>query len=196
MTGTAPLPAGERCSAHPSRPAVDRCPTCDRPRCGTDAAGLAANGPRPDCPLCATVKEPVVGRPHRQPPGELELLVRAALAGLAVCLLSGPVASQYVESGLFAYVGPFVIGVVSGAASLRAAVTDGRGRLGTRVRAIAAALSVLGVAFGFSLEGSQPLLSGGTLLPYLAAVAGAVLWTVPPRTTPRRTSGQGAGTEA
>ena len=139
---------------------------------------------------------PVSGRPHRRPAGEAELLVRAALAGLAVCLISGPVASQYVESGLFAYVGPFVVGVISGAAALRAALTDGRGRVGTRVRAIAAALAVLGVAFGFSLEGSQPLVSGGTLLPYLAAVAGAVLWTVPPRTAPRKTSGQGAGTEA
>ncbi len=138
----------------------------------------------------------MAGRLHRQPPGEPELLVRAAVAGLVVCFISGPVASQYVESGLFAYVGPFVIGVVSGAAALRAAVTDGRGRLGTRVRAIAAALAVLGVAFGFSLEGSQPLVSGGTVLPYLAALAGAVLWTVPPRTTPRKTSRQGAGTEA
>ncbi len=111
---------------------------------------------------------------------------------MAVCLLSGPVASEYVQSGLFAFLGPFVVGVVCGAAALRAGRTDGRGPLGVRVRAVAAVYALLGVALGFSLEGSQAIVSVSTALPYLAAVAGAVLWTIPPRVRTR----QGAGTEA
>ena len=190
MPVTAAPTALDRCAAHPSRPAVDACPVCARPRCGADAAG-------PACALCAAPPmERTVAAAPRRTASDLERLVRAGLAGMLVCLLSGPVASEYVQSGLFAYVGPFVVGVVCGAAALRAARTDGRGPLGTRVRAAAAGFAVLGVALGFSLEGSQPIVSLGTALPYLAAVAGAVLWTVPPKASRSRKSGQGAGTEA
>jgi len=107
-----------------------------------------------------------------------------------VALVGGLIASQYVQSGLFAYLGPAVVGVLCGGAALKAGVTDGRGRVGTQVRQISAALAVLGVAYGFALEGSQPIVSGGTLLPYVCAAAGAIGWTVPPRARPPRQSAQ------
>lgn len=109
--------------------------------------------------------------------------MRATLAAYAVSLAGGLVASQYVEAGLFSYVGPFVVGVICGGAATKAAGTDGRGQLGTRVRAVGALLAVLGVGFGFLQEQSLAPLSfdDDVLLPYLAAVAGAVLWTMPPR---------------
>jgi len=104
-----------------------------------------------------------------------------------VALVGGLIASEYVQSGLFAYVGPAVVGVVCGGAALKAGATDGRGPVGTRVRQISAAMAVLGVAYGFALEGSQPIVSGGTLLPYVCAAAGAIGWTVPPKArAPRR----------
>ncbi len=176
MTAPALLPG--RCAAHPSRPAVDACPVCARPRCGADAALLAATG----CSLCAALG-PAGGSAGRvvRSPEPLERFVRAALASYAVALAGGLIASEYVQSGLFSYVGPFVVGVVCGGAALKAGATDGRGEVGTRVRAISAVLAVLGVAYGFALEASQPILSAGTLLPYVCAAAGAILWTVPPK---------------
>ena len=160
---------------------------CDRPRCGADALGagcLACRG----LPEVATLVAP--------PPSDAERLVRAALAAYAVALPGGVVSSEYVGSTVFSYVFPFVVGVVTGWAATAAARTDGRGQLGTRVRAIGAALGVLGVAFGFVLEKSLDPVSADVhvLLPYVFAVAGAVLWTAPPR--PRKASAQDAGTEA
>jgi hypothetical protein len=169
---------------HPSRPAVDRCPVCDRPRCGADAG--------PDCAAC---RGTATAGTTTRPPTDLERLVRAALAAFAVALLGGLVASEYVGATVFSYVGPFVVGVVCGGAATKAAGSDGRGPLGTRVRVIGAVLGVLGVGFGFLEEQSMRPLSADVhvLLPYVAAVAGAVLWTVPPR--PRRDSAdQGAST--
>jgi hypothetical protein len=155
---------------------VDLCPVCARPRCGADAAAGAAG-----CLACG-------GRSEQQAsaapgPGELERLVRAALAGYGVALVGGLVASEYVGATVFAYLGPFVVGVVCGGAATKAAVTDGRGALGTRVRVIAAVLAVVGVGLGFVIEGSLSVLSldPDVLLPYAAAAAGAVLWTIPPR---------------
>jgi hypothetical protein len=170
---TAPALARERCAAHPSRPAVDRCPVCDRPRCGADAAG----------PACAACGGGGATGPRIAPPTDLERLVRAALAAFAVALLGGLVASEYVGATVFSYVGPFVVGVVCGGAATKAAGTDGRGQLGLRVRAIGALLGVLGVGFGFLQEQSLEPVSADlhVLLPYVCAVAGAVLWTVPPR---------------
>lgn len=188
---TASTSAAQRCAAHPSRPAVDSCPVCARPRCGADATA-------PDCRLCATSPTATDARPRRpkRQVTDLERLVRAGIVGMLVCLAGGPVASQYVQSGLFAYVGPFVIGVVCGAATLRAAGTDGRGPVGLRVRGTATFFALLSVALGFSLEGSQGVLSTASALPYLAAGSGALLWTVPPKAAKRPPTGQGAGTDA
>ena len=165
-----------RCAVHPSRPAVDACPVCGRPRCGADVASVVSG-----CLGCAGQAE----RPASvgAPPGDLERLVRAALAAYSVALLGGPVGSEYVGSTVFEYLGPFVVGVICGGAATRAAGTHGRGRIGKAVRAVAAVIAVLGVAFSFVLEESQDALSVSpdVLLPYAAAVAGALLWTMPPR---------------
>jgi hypothetical protein len=124
--------------------------------------------------------------PGAVPPSDLERLVRAALAGYAVALVGGLIGSEYVGATVFEYLGPFVVGVVVGGAATRAAGTDGRSRIGRRVRGLAAVLSVLSVGLGFVLEESQHVLSLhlGVLVPYLAAAAGALLWTMPPRARP------------
>ena len=190
MTVQTTGPAGPRlrCAVHPSRPAVDECPVCGRPRCGADVAAVATG-----CLGCASeVAEPVA---TVRPPGDLERLVRATLAAYAVALLGGPVGSEYVGATVFEYLGPFVVGMICGGAATRAAHTDGRGEIGRAVRGIAAAVALLGVAFSFVLEKSQDVLSlsPDVVLPYLAAVAGALLWTLPPRAA--RSAGQGLSTD-
>jgi hypothetical protein len=123
-------------------------------------------------------------------------VVRAALASYAVALLGGPVGSEYVGATVFEYLGPFVVGVICGGAAIRAAGTEGRGRIGTAVRSVAALMAVLGVALSFTLEGSRHVLSvsPGVLVPYALAAAGAVLWTIPPRAG--KAQRQGLSTEA
>ena len=165
---------GGRCAVHPVRPAVDACPVCGRPRCSADAAAAPGGG----CLACGARPgdAPVV-----RPPDRLERLVRAALASTAVALPGGVVAAQYVGAQLFAYLTPFVLGVLTAAAAQAAA---GAGRTGGStgpVRLVAAGYAVLGVALGFVLEQSEDVLDPRTLLPYAAAVAGVVLWTLPPR---------------
>ena len=159
---------------HPSRPAVDACPNCGRPRCGVDVASVSSG-----CLGCVGEK------PRRDvaAPSDVERLVRATLAAYAVALLGGPVGSEYVGATVFEYLGPFVVGMICGGAATRAAQTDGRGRVGRAVRVVAAVFAVLGVAFSFLLEKSQDVLSVSpdVWLPYGAAIAGAVLWTMPPR---------------
>ena len=176
---------------HPARPAVDRCPVCDRPRCGADAIGAG-------CQACGGV--PAVSVPRTPPATDVERLVRAALAAFGAALLGGVVASEYVGATVFSFVFPFVVGVLSGWAATSAARTDGRDLLGRRVRAVGALYGVLGVGFGFVLEKSQDPASFDwqVLLPYVCAVAGAVLWTTPPRPRPDRSDdeAQGASTDA
>ena len=175
MTGPTRAPRA-RCAMHPSRPAVDVCPVCRRPRCGADVAA-----PGPGCLACLP---PGTDRAAGTvPASDLERLVRAALAGYAVALVGGVIGSEYVGATVFGYLGPFVVGVVCGGAATKAAGTDGRGQLGRRVRALAAVVAVLSVGLGFVLEQSLHVLSlrASVLVPYLAAAAGALLWTMPPR---------------
>ena len=129
--------------------------------------------------------------------GDLERLVRATLAAYVVALLGGPVGSEYVGSTVFEYLGPFVVGIICGGAATRAAHTNGRGTIGKAVRVIAAVIALLGVAFSFVLEESQDVLSVSpdVLLPYVAAVAGALLWTMPPRARPSANADQGLSTD-
>ncbi len=172
---TAGTPA--RCAVHPARPAVDTCPVCDRPRCAADAAESGAAG----CPACRTPD----GASRRRPAGPLELVVRAALAALAAAVVGGAVAAQYVDAEVFAYLTPVVVGAGCGAAAQAASGTArgaaARTPTATRVRVVAAVAAVLAVGLGFLLEGSREPLSGHALAPSLLAVAGAVLWTLPPR---------------
>ena len=117
--------------------------------------------------------------------------MRAALAAGGVAVAGGFVAAQYVGAEVFAYLTPAVVGVLCGAAAQGAAGGPRRGRLAAVVRALACGYAVLGVALGFVLEASVDVLDGSTALPYAAAVAGAFLWTVPPRRARQR---EGAGT--
>jgi hypothetical protein len=130
-----------------------------------------------------------------RPPGDAERLVRATLAAYAVALVGGPIGSEYVGATIFEYLGPFVVGVLCGAAATRAAHTDGRDRIGRAVRGVAAGLALCGVAFSFLLERSQDVLSAraAVLLAYLLAVAGALLWTMPPRHRPASSAADDQG---
>lgn len=166
-----------RCAAHPARPALDACPGCGRPRCAADAAG----GDR--CAICAGASA-VVPAPAR---GTTEALARTGLAALPVTLAGAAVVSEYVGSTLFQWATPFLLGVAVGAATLFAA---GRGVAGSALRWVRAAAVVYalvgaGYSYRFVPGGGDPFAPAGTVLPgYLAAAAGAWLWTVPRR--PRR----------
>ena len=77
---TGPAAPRLQCAVHPSRPAVDDCPVCGRPRCGADVAAVATG-----CLGC--VSETAAPVATVRPPGDLERLVRATLAAYAVALL-------------------------------------------------------------------------------------------------------------
>ena len=177
----APLSPGTRCGVHPVRRAVDRCPVCALARCAADAEAAPGGG-------CASCGGTPIGesRDARRRPTSRERLVRAALAAYGVALLGGVVAAQYVGAQLFAYLTPFVVGVLTGAAAQAAAGGARTGSDATRVRVLAVVYAVLGVALGFALERSQDAFDTSTLLPYAAAAVGVVLWTLPPKTRPAR----------
>jgi hypothetical protein len=141
------------------------------------------------CLACATERTETA--PAVRPAGDLERLVRGSLAAYAVALVSAPVGNEYVQATVFEYLGPFVVGMICGGAANRAAHTDGRGRIGRAVRASAAVLAVFSVALSFVLEKSQHVLSTSSdVLPaYAAAIAGALLWTLPPRTAKAQDQG-------
>jgi hypothetical protein len=175
----APLPPGTRCGVHPVRRAVDRCPVCSLARCAVDAEQALGGG-------CASCGGTPLGqaRDQRRTTTGLERLVRAALAAHVVAVLGGVVAAQYVGAQLFAYLTPFVVGVLTAAAAQAAAGGVRTGPLVQRVRGVALAYALLGVALGFAIERSQDVVSTGALIPYAAAVAGVVLWTLPPKQRP------------
>lgn len=172
----AAVTTASRCAVHPARPAVDACPVCERRRCAADAASYGDRG----CPACATAGT-ITGPPS---PSALERVVRAALAALGAALLGGLVAAQYVDAELFAYLTPLVVGAACGAAAQAAAGTGralARRPPAGRVRSAGAVGGVLAVGIGFLLEGSTDPLSVDAVVPVALAVAGALLWTLPPR---------------
>ena len=166
------MPSVERCVAHPSRPAVDRCPTCDRPRCGADTG--------PTCQVCHGVTTVLTARPPRL----LERLVRAALGSFALALPGGLIASEYVDapSAFLPYLAPVVVGIAVGAAAT-AAAGEPRGRQLTHVRQVAVVYAVLAQALGIRLEGSFDVWSPDrhVLLPYVVSAVACWLWSAPPR---------------
>ncbi|MCU1692729.1 MAG: hypothetical protein JWM64_1820 [Frankiales bacterium] len=164
-----------RCAVHPARSAVDTCPVCARPRCGADADSAPGGG----CAACLGTG----AAPRARPAPPLELLVRASLAAYAAAVGMAFVVSEYVGAGLFAYVTPFLLGVLAGEAAQRAVGTV---RPDARTRGTAAVLAVAGTSVGFLLEGSAGLLSGSVLSSYACAAAGALLWTAPPKARARR----------
>lgn len=166
-----------RCTVHPSRPATDTCPVCQRPRCRADAALAPGGG-------CVACRGDLSGPPARALPPDGERQVRAALAASVAALAGGVVASEYVEAPYFAYLAPLLVGLLVAAAATRAAHTDGSGLIGGRVRVISIGYALVGAALGFLTQPGTPSPFadfGGKALPYLCAVAGAVLWCLPPR---------------
>jgi hypothetical protein len=170
-----------RCAAHPSRPAVDRCPVCERPRCGADRS----SGPGAGCTVCSG-GEPRSTRRGRRPADGRELLVRAALAAYGAAVAWGYVTAEYVGAGLFQFLSPAVLGVLAGGAATAAAGSPRSGVLSTRVRLVALAYAFLGCALGFVLEGTYGVFSTSSdvLLPYAITLTAVWLWTAPPRRPP------------
>lgn len=165
------LAPGERCVAHPARPAVDRCPVCDRPRCGADTTGRG-------CGVCHGTAAGATGRPA----SARELVVRAVLAAHGAALVAGVVLAQYPGSPVFQYAAPAVGGAAVGAAAT-AAAGEPRGPLLQRVRALAVGYAVLAAGFGFVLDGTYGVLDldQAVLVPYVVAGLSAWLWTRPPK---------------
>ena len=102
-------------------------------------------------------------------------------------MLGGLVSSEYIGAPYFAYIAPFLVGVLCGAVMLRAAGSTGAGQLGRRVRLLTVVYAVLGVGVGFKLVpggGSawHPVLEVAPA--YVCAVLGAVLWTWPAKRRP------------
>lgn len=109
----------------------------------------------------------------------------AFFAGLA----GGYVTQQYVEAPMLQYFAPAVLGVVCAAAAVAAAGHPRKGPLSLRVRAAAAVYAVLGLAWGFQLDGTFPATATdpAVLVPYLIAAAAAWLWGAPPRARTKKT---------
>jgi len=160
------LATASRCAVHPARPAVDRCPVCGRPRCGTDAAVFRSRG----CPTCVTIVSAV-------PATMLELIVRAGLASLALALAGGWVATQYVRSHYFSVIAPGIVGIAVAGAAVTALRGDVRARrIALGVAAAAAVLSAA-LAFRLTLGGQNPLHPAGRVVPpYVAAIVGVAAW--------------------
>jgi hypothetical protein len=157
-----------RCAVHPARRAVDVCPVCGRPRCGTDAKDFGRAG----CPACADLgmTAPAAGRG--------ELLVRAGLAAMTVALVGGWIGTQYARNRGFSLIAPALVGMAAAWATTTAA---GRGSASRRlVSLVAAVAAVLSAALAFRVYaagGLSPVHPAGRVLPpYAAAVAGVLSW--------------------
>jgi hypothetical protein len=172
--------AASRCAVHPARRAVDDCPVCGRPRCGTDAVDFGRAG----CRACAAgeVQAPTAGRG--------ELLVRAGLAAMAVALVGGWIGTQYARNRGFSLIAPALVGMAAAWATTAAA---GSGAASRRLLSLLAAVAaVLSAALAFRVYaagGLSPVHPAGRVLPpYAAAVAGVLAWPLlfgPPRRTPQ-----------
>jgi hypothetical protein len=176
--------AGERCAVHPSHPAYDRCPVCDRPRCSADI------GERPGCGACGGAP-----RSTGRPPLTLRGVVGAAVACSLVWPLAGAIASQYVEVAWFSTLVPAVAGVGCGLA----APAGARGARGWPLPLVAVFYALVATAYGYEFEpaGVEPGDVKTTGLPYLTALVGAAwayVWSGPPKPRKGRgPAGSGAG---
>jgi hypothetical protein len=160
--------AASRCAVHPARRAVDDCPVCGRPRCGSDAVGFGPAG----CPACATAPA------EAPPPGRAELLVRAGLAAMAVALVGGWIGTQYARNRGFSLIAPALVGM---AVAWAAGAASGGGRVDRRfVSLVAGVAAVLSAALAFRVYAAGGLSPwhppGRVLPPYAAAVAGVLAW--------------------
>jgi hypothetical protein len=159
-----------RCAEHPGRPAHDRCPRCDRPRCEADAELFGER--------CCGACRDELNAPA--PAGRLELLVRAGLASVPAVFIGAWIATEYVEDHLFSLIAPALIGLAASWAAGFAATRGGRpAPLSVVVGAVAA---VLGTALGFHLVpgGWQSVLRPLNVVgaPYVCAVLGALAFPI------------------
>ncbi|MDX6273742.1 MAG: hypothetical protein QOJ92_952 [Frankiales bacterium] len=163
------MPSQERCATHLSRPAVDACPVCARPRCGAEAAEHRALG----CEACLAARRSV-----KAPWPTRARVVAGLLTGFLVSVAGGWVSSQYVGATGFDLAAPALTGLATGIAATSAARTHGRGSLDWPLRWACAGLAVLGTALSFRLVvggGDSPFTPASVVLPpYLAAVGGAL----------------------
>ncbi|HET6816940.1 MAG TPA: hypothetical protein VFH66_06910 [Mycobacteriales bacterium] len=167
-----------RCAVHPARRAIDACPVCGRPRCGADAAGYAATG----CPACAAQ------RPAAPLPGTAELAVRAGLAALVVAYVGGWIGTQYVRNQGFSLIAPALVGIAT-AWAVAAATGPQRRRVTSGIAAVASVLSAALAFRVYAAGGLSPLHPAGRVLPpYVAAVAGVLVWPLLFGPTNRRPS--------
>jgi hypothetical protein len=171
-----------RCAVHPSLPAADTCPVCERPRCAADSAAAPGGG----CLACE-------GRRGRQGPPPLELrgLVSAAAVTHPVAVVGGMIASEYVGAGWVGWVVPGFVGII---VSIAAEHGAGKQR-GPLLRALAAVYAVLAVAVGFQspYAAETPFsVEVDVLGPYAIAAATSWLWTAPPRTVARAPGAAGS----
>jgi hypothetical protein len=159
--------AGPRCATHPARLAADACPRCARGRCAADVTRFGAAG----CAVCA-VTDPV------RSAGRSEVVLRAALAAIAVAFPTGWVAAQYVNVEYMSLLWPVVTGLaVSAAASGAAGRRDRSAQPGVLAAAIVGAL--LGTALGFRIFDTPvtPVQPWDVVWgPYAAAIGGVFIW--------------------
>lgn len=175
-----------RCAVHPSRPAVDACPVCARPRCRADAETYDSTG-------CAACVQPATARAEA---GLRELAIRSALAGMAAAVFDGWVETQYVRVHWMSVIAPIVGGIAAGWAC-KAAAGKGGQRIKARVLSIACVSAVLGAALAFrltsdgGLSATHPL--GRVGPPYLASLVGVALWQLVFAAPRRHPLGDGDG---
>lgn len=158
----------QRCASHVARVAAGDCPVCARPRCGAEEVEYGARG----CQVCVAAQ--VLARPAR--PQWLRLTL-AVLTGAVVAVLGGVIGSEYVGAAGFELAAPALTGIAVGMTATSVARTRGRGPLDWPLRAVAAALAVLGTALSFVLVpgGDSPFTPLSVVgPPYLAAVSGAL----------------------
>jgi hypothetical protein len=164
---------GLRCAVHPARPAVDDCPVCGRPRCGTDAQTAPGGG----CLSCRGGTPGAEAAPGSWRRDAIRLIT-ATLVALLLAELLAPVVSEYVGAHAFAEITPFLLGLACAAAAAIVARTHGHGRLDIAARAIGAVAAVLGTALAFRLVPGQqdPFGPAGTVVPpYASAILGAAV---------------------
>lgn len=164
------------CAYHPSRPAADACPVCQRGRCAEDVAGLADG-----CRVCG-------GRDDRRaarPPVDLRAVVGATVACHLSSLFAAAVVSQYVGVKFFALILPAFAGVSLSIAAERGA-GGARGPL-LRVVAVGYAIAATMAGHKFVPGGSafSPLRLVGP--PVLVAAAAAWFYSAPPKPRPAKT---------
>jgi hypothetical protein len=150
---------------HPARPAVDECPVCGRPRCGADAASV----PR-GCLACRG--EAAAPDEGGRRAGSVERGIRGALVAVALGLLGGWIATEYIGAGAFAYIVPFLVGLCCASAACAAAGTTGHGRFDLTVRLIGAASALVGIVLSYRLVpgGQSPWSPPSEVLPAYGAV--------------------------